>query len=435
MKIVDKLKEIRSFVAEVCRQTLEPVVYSAGIEAYALGVKAAAGSNSKAALLSQGQHEVWEKLEREIQSDTPYIWIHAASLGEFEQGRPMIERIKREMPEKKILLTFFSPSGYEVRKDYKLADCVCYLPFDTPWNVRRFLDITRPECAIFVKYEIWRNYLHELAHRMIPTYLISAVFRPDQAFFKKHSAWYRYWLRWYTGIFVQDERSLLLLRNAGIGNVEVAGDTRFDRVSDILENRRSIPEIEKFKDGASSVFVFGSSWPEDEEIYLDWLRSHPEVKAIIAPHEYDTVRLRRLTRSFDKALLLSEVREGADPSDAQALIVDCFGLLSSIYAYADAAYVGGGFGQGIHNINEAAVYGIPVMFGPNNHKFIEARELARCGGGLCVKGKTDFERKADMLLSDAGLRERSGSAASDYIKSKLGATDRIFGKIFRKDLR
>jgi len=432
MNIIKKLKDARSFAADACRHTLEPLVYSAGIEAYALGVKAVSVHNHKAALLSKGQHDVWRKLEREIDPDKHYIWIHAASLGEFEQGRPVIERIKLEMPEKKILLTFFSPSGYEIRKDYDLADCVCYLPFDTAGKVRRFLNIVRPECAIFVKYEIWRNYLHELSERSIPTYLISAVFRPEQAFFKKQSAWYRYWLRWYTRIFVQDERSFNLLVNAGITNVEVAGDTRFDRVKDILKKRKHIPEVEKFTGNTVFTFVFGSSWPEDEEKYFDWILAHPEIKVIIAPHEFDNLRLRKLIRALDnRALLLSEMKNGTDTTGKQILIIDCFGLLSSVYAYADAAYVGGGFGVGIHNINEAAVYGIPVMFGPNNHKFIEARKLNECGGGICVSDKNEFERYADILLNDARERRLRGKAAAEYIASETGATDRIFARIFR----
>lgn len=396
--------------------------------------------NDKARKLDKGQKEIWKSIEEKIGRDDKVVWVHAASLGEFEQGRPLMEKIHRERPEYKILLTFFSPSGYEVRKNFDGADCVCYLPFDTPGRVRKFLDLAHPDIAVFVKYEIWRNYLHELNKRGVPTYLISAAFRPDQFFFRHPSSWYGEWLRWYTQIFVQDRRSRRLLENIGIDDAVVAGDTRFDRVSEIRSTRKRSTVLEAFtrhgEKDAPVVMMAGSSWPADEDVYAGWFNSHPEVKLVIAPHEFDTKRLHSLRKRFEGgSLLLSEVVGNLgrlDEKKAQVLIIDCFGLLSSAYAYCDVAYVGGGFGAGLHNINEAAVYDIPVIFGTNNRKFIEAREMQKCGGGIEVASRNQFESLADRLLTESGKaeREKRGAEAGTYIRSKLGATDIIFKKIF-----
>lgn len=432
MELTERLKGLRSFCAEACRQTLEPALYAVGIGIYSAGVGCAALRLPKARLLARGQKEVWRRLADRLDPEARYVWIHAASLGEFEQGRPLIERIRRERPEYKILLTFFSPSGYEVRKDYAGADCVCYLPFDTPGRVKRFLETVKPEKAIFVKYEIWRNYLHELYERGIPTYLISAAFRPDQRFFRHRGSWYGMWLRWYRRIFVQDERSRELLESIHIHNAEVCGDTRFDRVTQIKAMQKEIDELQAFthrgKPGAPAVMMAGSSWPADEDIYAGWFDNHPETKLVIAPHEFDTQRLDALKARFaNGTVLLSEMRR--DPRAAegkQVMVIDCFGLLSSAYAYCDAAYVGGGFGAGLHNINEAAVYDIPVIYGPNNRKFIEARELAACGGGVQVSSREEFANAAGILLLSEEERRRRGSLAGRYIRSKTGATDRIY---------
>lgn len=434
---VPRLKEVRGFLAEGCRQLLEKPLYSGAISAFGAGVSVAAFRNPKARLLAHGQKEIWRKLDENIDPCSKYIWIHAASLGEFEQGRPIIEKIRRERPDYKILLTFFSPSGYEVRKDYAGADCVCYLPFDTPGRVKRFLDKVNPEMAIFVKYEFWRNYLHELWQRQVPTYLVSAVFRPDQFFFKKRSAWYGLWLKWYTRIFVQDERSKQLLAGIGVDAVDVCGDTRFDRVSEIRAAGKPIPLIESFtrrndKD-RPVVMMAGSSWQEDEAVYSEWFNRHPKVKLVIAPHEYDDERLDALKKLFSNGVvLLSEAKENPQlVNDAQVLIIDCFGLLSSAYAYCDVAYVGGGFGAGLHNINEAAVYDVPVIYGPNNSKFIEAREMEEWGGGIPISSKDDFEREADILFFNDTERATRGHLAGEYIRSKIGATEKIFKSIIR----
>ena len=439
---VPKFKEVKGLMAEACRQMLERPLYSFGISTYRVGVKVASAKNAKAQKLISGHKEIWDILDKKIDPSAKYIWIHAASLGEFEQGRPLIEKLKKECPEYKILLTFFSPSGYEVRKNYDLADCVCYLPFDTPKRVRRFLYKVNPECAIFVKYEFWRNYLEELYRRQIPTYLISAVFRPDQFFFKKRSAWYSYWLRWYTRIFVQNEDSRRLLAGIGVRNVDVCGDTRFDRVADIRSKGREIPLLQRFtRRGLPDhlpVMMVGSSWPADEEVYSGWFEKHPDTRLVIAPHEFDAERLRKIKALFGEGCVLKSEAE-KDPSlvdNARVLVIDCFGLLSSAYAYCDVAYVGGGFGAGLHNINEAAVYDVPVIYGPNNSKFIEAREMAEAGGGFPIASKEDFEKTADMLMlntdSSAEARKETGRKAGDYIRSKLGATDRIYDIIFKK---
>jgi len=436
---VPSFKEVRSLLAEGARQLLEQPLYSTGISAYRLGVRIAAYGNPKAKKLNEGQKEIWRRLDAAISPGDRYIWVHAASLGEFEQGRPLIEKIRKTHPEYKILLTFFSPSGYEVRKDYAGADCVCYLPFDTPKRVRRFLYKVNPEMAVFVKYEFWRNYLHELWKRQIPTYLVSAVFRPDQFFFKKRSAWYGHWLKWYTRIFVQDGRSRDLLAGIGVKNVEIAGDTRFDRVTDILNSRKDIPELDSFvgKKGESGrapfVMMFGSSWPSDEEVYGAWLRERTQVKAVVAPHEFDACRLGKLKELVPgEVALMSELKNDPDAgSGKRVLVIDCFGLLSSAYAYADVAYIGGGFGVSVHNMNEAAVYGIPVIFGPENSKFIEAQELKTLGGGIEVTDAASFARNADRLLFDSEELAKRGRWAGEYIREKTGASDKILSSIFK----
>lgn len=432
---------IDAVLSDGVRKVLEKPLYSAGVSLYRLGVGIASVRNVKARQLWRGQRETWRKIKGAISTGDRVIWIHAASLGEFEQGRPLIEKIKRSYPDYKIMLTFFSPSGYEVRKNYSVADCVCYIPFDTPRRVRKFIGRVHPEMAIFVKYEFWRNYLHELYRRNIPTYLVSAVFRPDQLFFQPKGSWYRAWLKCFTRIFVQDSGSLELLEGIGVDYAEVAGDTRFDRVTDIMNARKRIPELESFvgssEDGKKDfVMMFGSSWPEDESVYGDWLRQRKEVKAVIAPHEFDAARLEKLKGLVPgEVVLLSELRESAEAAlGKRVLVIDCFGLLSSAYAYADVAYVGGGFGVSIHNINEAAVYGIPVMFGPENHKFIEAQELKALSGGIEVTGAESFSRNADRLLFDEVERKRRGHWAGEYISDKVGASDKILSKIFKKEM-
>lgn len=393
------------------------------------------GFNVKAAKMLDGQKATFATLEKALEgNDSPVMWIHAASLGEFEQGRPLIEMLKSEHPEWKVVLSFFSPSGYEVRKNFPLADVVVYLPFDTPSNARRFIDIVNPTIAVFVKYEFWGNYLSVLKSKEIPTYIISAIFRPSQAFFKPWGGSFRKMLQCFTHLYVQDEASRKLLDGIGVSNVTVAGDTRFDRVADVRSTKCSIEWIPRMMDQASMRFIAGSSWPADEVVYADWLNARKDVKFIIAPHEFNQARLSHLKSLFPgrNVMLLSEWQRAGSPAETEGLIVDSFGHLSSLYRYGDVAYIGGGFGTGIHNINEAAVYGIPVVFGPRHHKFREAAGLIECGGGVSVRCVKDFDDVMDHFLSEPATMKKAGQAAGRYISDNLGATRRIYDSIFGK---
>lgn len=404
-------------------------------------MRVAATRNVKARLMVAGQRrtpQALRSLAERRAAGGRLVWFHAASLGEFEQGRPMIEMLRRERPEWSVLLTFFSPSGYEVRKNYDGAEAVAYLPFDTPRAAREFLDAARPDMAVFIKYEFWGNYLSELSRRGIPTYLISGIFRPTQVFFRRYGGMMRKVLQRFTRLYVQDDASRLLLASIGVGNVTVAGDTRMDRVTDILSKTVEMPEVERFaRDGVMTV-VFGSSWPADEDVYIPWLKQRPNVRAIIAPHEFDAERLEALRRRLgpDKTVLLSEMEAQNQMlnSGAAYVVVDCFGKLASLYRYGDAAYVGGGFGHGIHNINEAAVYGIPVIFGPRHQKFREAQGLIDAGGGFAVSSADEFESIATRLLRAPTARQMAGKCAKGYVNRNLGATRKAFDEIFKKSL-
>lgn len=407
-------------------------LYNLGVRLFGAGLRVAALRGGKVARLSAGQAASFGKLKKLIKPGARYVWVHAASLGEFEQGRPLIERIRREHPELKILLSFFSPSGYEVRKNYEGADIVVYLPIDTPANARRWVEMVKPVAAIFVKYEFWGNYLQQLHKAGVPVYLISSIFRPKQIFFRPWGGMFRGMLRCYTHLFVQDEASRRLLENIGVDNVTVAGDTRFDRVTDIMRDTHDVESLKGFTDGAPLTMVFGSSWPADEQMYMPWLAAHPEVKAIVAPHEFDEARIERLRKQLGEGtVLMSELTDGsARAENARHVIVDCFGLLSSLYRYGDAAYVGGGFGTGIHNINEAAVYGIPVAFGPRHGKFKEATDLITCGGAFEVTDAESVDRVFGRMLTDADWRKEAGQKAGQYISDNLGATSKIYSSIF-----
>ncbi len=413
-------------------------LYNTGLQLYRLGARIAASRSAKIKKMVDGQNHVFRYLSEHIRPGERWIWIHAASLGEFEQGRPLIEMIKEREPSAKILLTFFSPSGYEVRKDYDKVDAVCYLPFDTASLSRRFLDAVNPSMAIFIKYEFWGNYLTELRRRGTPTYLVSAIFRRDQSFFKWWGGWFRDMLRCFTRIYVQDQHSVTLLASIGIKDVCITGDTRLDRVSDIKNKPLKTPSLTALTAGSPLTLIAGSSWEPDEDIYIPWLNSNPGVKAIIAPHEFDPVRLARLKERVDgRTLFLSEWSahidgggDVADFADVRAVIVDCFGQLSSLYRLGDIAYIGGGFGKSIHNINEAAVYGIPVVFGPHHTKFKEAADLLRVGGAFSAADASGITAALDRLLADRDARDAAGRAASGYIASHIGATVHIFNDIF-----
>lgn len=382
-----------------------------------------------------GQWKTNSILREKIDRNAKYIWFHASSLGEFEQGRPMMEKIKADHPEYKILLTFFSPSGYEVRKNYNGADVICYLPFDTPFRVKKFLNLANPAIAVFIKYEFWGNYLHELKRRNVPVYIISSIFRRDQLFFQWFGSPYRKMLYCFTHLFVQDDRSAELLKEFGITNVTVTGDTRFDRVLDVRKQARELPHVEHFvygEDGMRiSTLIAGSSWPQDEEILIPYFNEHPEMKLIIAPHEIHREHLMYIESLLKRpSVRLSEVMQDESLLEGKdCLIVDSFGLLSSIYRYGTIAYIGGGFGAGIHNTLEAAVYGIPVIFGPKYQKFKEAKDLIKVGGGFSVSDKQSFYDKMDELLTYREVLEAAGNSAGNFVNSNVGATDMVLKKL------
>ncbi|MDD6500246.1 MAG: glycosyltransferase N-terminal domain-containing protein [Bacteroidales bacterium] len=399
-------------------------MYSLGIYLMALGVRVAALFKEKLRKMVQGHRATWQMLRALSGKDT-YVWFHAASLGEFEQGRPLMERLRREHPEKKILLTFFSPSGYEVRKNYDGADLVCYLPFDTPLNARRFVKLARPEAAFFIKYEFWRNYIEVLYKRGIPCYSVSSIFRENQIFFRPYGRGYARCLSRMTHLFVQNETSRRLLEGIGVTNVDVVGDTRFDRVLDIRNAAKPLPLAERFA-GCWKVLVAGSSWPQDEEIIIPYFNKHPNLKLVLAPHVVSEEHLQAIERQLARPALRYSKATPKAVAEVDCLIIDCYGLLSSIYRYASMAYVGGGFGVGIHNVPEAAVYGIPVIIGPNNKKFREAQALLRCGGCKEIACAADFEQIMDAWLSDKEALATAGKAAGSYIADNAGAADRIF---------
>ena len=404
-------------------------MYSFVICIYLMVVKLVSLFNAKARLMVRGHAQVFRMLRERIKPGERYLWFHAASLGEFEQGRPLMERIRREYPEYKILLTFFSPSGYEVRKNYAGADIICYLPFDTPRNVRRFLELAHPCMAFFIKYEFWQNYLKGLQRRDIPVYSVSSIFRRNQVFFRWSGGKYYKVLTRFTHLFVQNEVSKDLLATLGIHNVTVVGDTRFDRVIEIFRQTKQLPLVEAFKGQCRRVMVAGSSWQPDEDIFIPYFNAHPEMKLIIAPHVIGEDHLKEITGKLKRPYVRYTQTTEEEAAKADCLIVDCFGLLSSIYRYGEVAYVGGGFGVGIHNVLEAAVYGVPVLFGPNNHRFQEARQLLDAGGGIEVTDEASFRTEMDKLLTDETYLSDCGHRAGTYVHGHAGASDKILGSI------
>ena len=405
-------------------------MYNLVIYLYLLGVAVYSLFNEKVRKMWRGEREAFSILKQKVDPSAKYVWFHAASLGEFEQGRPIMEQLRREHPEYKILLTFFSPSGYEVRKNYDGADIITYLPLDTITNARRFLRTVRPVMAFFIKYEFWYNYLHILKHRHVPVYSVSSIFRPDQVFFKWYGRQYGRVLKCFTHFFVQNEQSRELLAKIGITDVTITGDTRFDRVLQIKEQAKQLSVVEQFVADAPKVFVAGSSWPPDEDIFIRYFKEHPEWKLVIAPHVIGEDHLQQIEQKLEGRKTIRYTKADGGAGDASVLIIDCFGLLSSIYRYATVCYVGGGFGVSIHNTVEAAVWGKPVIFGPENQKFQEAQELKACGGGIEIKNYEDFERVMDGLTADA--LAKAGRAAGDYVQGKAGSTQQILRYIFNK---
>lgn len=433
-------------------------MYNIAIYIYLIGVAIGSLFNKKIKKMWRGEREAVDLLKEKVDPTAKYVWFHAASLGEFEQGRPLIEQLRATHPEYKILLTFFSPSGYEVRKNYEGADIVCYLPLDTIRNARRFLRAVHPVMAFFIKYEFWYNYLHILRHRGVPVYSVSSIFRPGQVFFKWYGRNYAKVLHCITHFFVQNEVSLQLLKGIGIDEATVVGDTRFDRVLQIKEQAKKLPIVEAFKgingkgdackedlsedackDDLSEngckgckVFVAGSSWQPDEDIFIRFFNDHPDWKLIIAPHVIGEDHLAYILDKLQmKAVRYTQATEQS-AAEARCLIIDCFGLLSTIYRYGEIAYVGGGFGVGIHNVPEAAVWGVPVLFGPNNKRFQEAQDLLACKGSFEVTDYDSFNTIISRLISDDKFRHQCGEASANYVKSRSGATDIIMKSVVGK---
>ncbi len=398
-------------------------MYSLAIYLMMLGCNVAALFSKKIRTMMRGHRDTWRILRRHIGTDR-YVWFHAASLGEFEQGRPLMERLRREHPEKKILLTFFSPSGYEVRKNYAGADVVCYLPFDTPFNALKFVRMARPEEAYFIKYEFWRNYIEVLHRNGIPVYSVSSIFRPGQIFFRWYGRGYARVLHRMTHLYVQNEESLRLLQSIGVKQVSIVGDTRFDRVIDIRRAAKPLPLVERFA-GCWKVLVAGSSWQPDEDIIIDYFNAHPNLKLVLAPHVVSEDHLCQIEEKLRRSYVRYSAATLKGVAEADCLIIDCYGLLSSIYRYATVAYVGGGFGVGIHNVPEAAVYGVPVIIGPNHSKFREAQDLLSNGGCREIRNSADFSSIMDLFLSDKEALAQAGQAAGNYIKQNAGATEKI----------
>ena len=367
------------------------------------------------------------------------VWVHAASVGEFEQARPIIERLRREQPGRKILLTFFSPSGYEMRKDYDQVDKVSYLPFATRRNAKLFLQAYEPEMAIFVKYEFWPAYLRALKKRGIPTSSIATIFRENQLFFRWWGGWYRRLLGCFTTLFVQDERSRALLERYGYENAVVAGDTRFDRVVEILKDQREIPQLMRFTEPEISpvhfdaappkVIVAGSTWPKDEQLLARYMGEHPELKLVLTPHEIGPEHMHQIFNLFEGRLVRLSEATLMNVNTNQVLLIDRMGMLSRLYRFATVAYIGGGFGAGIHNTLEAAVYGVPVVFGPRYHKFREAEDLIAEGGGMSVSDYASFAAAMDEALAH---HEEYGRRAGEYVQKETGATNKIYNALFTR---
>lgn len=418
------------------------MIYNIVIYFVLWGIAIASLFNEKVRKMWRGEREAFKILKQKVDPNAKYIWFHAASLGEFEQGRPLMERIRKDYPQYKILLTFYSPSGYEVRKNYEGADIICYMPVDTRLNAIRFLRLVRPVMAFFIKYEFWSNFLHILKHRNIPTYSVSSIFREDQVFFKWYGRNYAGVLKCFTRFFVQNEESKRLLEGIGITAVDVVGDTRFDRVLQIKEAAKQLPICEAFRTGVASsqsadvphhdfkVFVAGSSWPPDENIFIPFFNEHKDWRLLIAPHVIAEEHLKLILSLIKgKKVVRYTQTTPEEAAEADVLIIDCFGLLSSMYNYGDVAYIGGGFGVGIHNTLEAAVWNMPVIFGPNNKKFQEAQGLLKSGGGFEINTYEDFSGLMSSLMNDENFLKQAGDKAGAFVAHLAGATDKVLASV------
>jgi 3-deoxy-D-manno-octulosonic-acid transferase len=406
------------------------LIYNISVFFYYLAINLASLFSAKAKLWINGRKHIFSKIELALHSNSsPLIWFHCASLGEFEQGRPLIEKIKKEHPSHKIALTFFSPSGYEIRKNYSGADYIFYLPLDTPANAKKLVALLNPKIAFFVKYEFWFNYLNELKSKSIPIYLVSGIFREKQHFFKPYGNWFKKQLSCFTHFFLQDKTSELLLHSIGYTNTTITGDTRFDRVDEISKNITSYPLLEQFCTNTPT-FIIGSSWPDDERIISQASKTLNTYKLIIAPHEIDEQHIQFIEEKFSIYGNCVRYTKSTDATikSANVLIIDNIGMLSSLYQYGTIAYIGGGFGKGIHNILEAATFGLPIIFGPNYHKFLEAKELIRQKGAFTINDLVELESTLHYLSTKSNY-ESASSSSRKYIQSNIGATSKILSAI------
>lgn len=410
------------------------VFYNIFLALFGIGVRAAALFSLKPRKWVQGRQQIFDRLRAAIPPGEKLIWMHCASLGEFEQGRPLLEKLKARYPDHKILLTFFSPSGYEIRKNYPGADWIFYLPMDGPMRSKKFLDIVNPSLAIFVKYEFWYYYLTGLQSRKIPLLLVSGIFREQMGFFKWYGQFQRKMLRAFTHLFVQNNKSKNLLASIGLADrTSVTGDTRFDRVIDIAEAAAPIEAVDRFLKGERAL-VAGSTWPADEAVLQESLKGK-SLKLIIAPHEIHTEHIAKVQELFPSHVLYSQLKDGnMDAAKYDTLIIDNIGMLSRLYRYAYISYIGGGFGVGIHNILEAAVYGRPVLFGPNHQKFAEAVELLQLEGGYSVANAERCAYIIEKLITNKEVCEAVGNTAKEYVYRNKGASEKIISFIQEKRL-
>ncbi|WP_372644193.1 3-deoxy-D-manno-octulosonic acid transferase [Ancylomarina sp.] len=403
--------------------------YNLSIFFYSLLVRIASLFNPKAQQWVRGRKDIFKKIEEAVKGETNMVWFHSASLGEFEQGRPVIEAFKEKYPSYKILLTFFSPSGYEIRKNYEGVDYVFYLPLDTKRNAKEFIRLINPKMVFFIKYEFWYHYLNELRKLEVPTYIFSTIFRQKQMFFKPYGGLYRKILKAFTHFFVQNEESIGLLKGIGFENVSLAGDTRFDRVYSIAKQAKVLPQLEDFAQDRP-VMIAGSTWPKDEENIIKYINtSDNDYKYIIAAHEVDESHIKNIVSGIEKPYVRFTTATKAEIDAAEVLVVDCIGVLSSLYRYGDISYIGGGFGRGIHNTLEAACYGMPVIFGPNYHKFKEAKDLLAIGGAHTYEVYEELNSLLDSYHEDVELRKKSGDSSKNYVDEMRGATDKILNTI------
>lgn len=404
------------------------LLYSIGIRLYGFLIRVSSLFNSKAKAWVRGRKDLLINIEITFEEKPKCIWIHCASLGEFEQGRPLIEEIKKAKPDHKVLLTFFSPSGYEIRKNYSGADFIYYLPLDTKYEAKKFVELTNPEFAVFIKYEFWPNYINELHKRNIPLYIASAIFRQDQVFFKSYGKWMRSTLQKISHLFVQNQESENLLKSIGINQTTITGDTRFDRVSSVLNNPNEIPLIKEFK-GDKLLFIAGSTWPEDDKILVELINHSDTTKFIIAPHEINEKSIHSLIQQINKKTLRLAELNIENTEETKVLIIDKIGILSHLYQYANIGYIGGGFGAGIHNTLEAAAFGMPLLFGPNYHKFKEAIDLVSLKAAYQIEGKEGLIKHYTNFITKRDLLESISKKSKDYVSNNLGATEKIITEI------